>query len=95
MKTFMLMTCGVATPSPETMAAWGEWSESVADRIVGHGGIADAGCEISRTGTRGFSPGADSITGYCILRAADVEEAEAIAGRAPFAATIRVYEIAS
>ncbi len=93
MKRFMLLTYGAETPTPEAMTAWGAWQESVADRIVEHGGFHD-GREISRAGTKHLSPALDSITGYCIIKAETLEEAEAIARRSPFVAGIRVYEIA-
>ena len=37
--------------------------------------------------------GMDSITGYSIINAGSLEEAEAIARENPFVASIRVYEI--
>ena len=93
MKRFMLLTYGFQTPSPEMLSAWGGWQESVADRIVEHGGFG-VGRELSRAATRDLPLAADSVTGYCIIEAATLEEAEAIAGRTPFVAAIRVYEIA-
>ena len=92
MKRFMLLTYGVALPTPEMMTAWGTWQESVVDRVVEHGGF-HPGREVSRPGTKDLPPGADSITGFCILEAESLEEAEAIAGRTPFVAGIRVYEV--
>lgn len=93
MKRFMLLTYGFAKPTPEMMTAWGTWQESVEDRVVEHGGFYNGGREVSRPGTRDLPLAADSITGFCILRAETLEEAEAIAGRTPFVAGIRVYEI--
>ena len=39
--------------------------------------------------------GPDSLTGYTILNADSLEEAEAIARENPFISSIRVYEIAA
>jgi hypothetical protein len=93
MRRFMLLTYGFEKPTPEMMTAWGAWQESVADRVVEHGGFPHGGREISRPGTKDLPLAADSITGYCIVKAETLEEAEAIAGRSPFIASIRVYEV--
>ncbi len=93
-KRFMPLTYGFEKPSPEIVAAWTKWQESVADRIVEHGGFHPGGRELSRAGAKDLPIGADSITGYCIIKADGLEEAEAIAGRSPLVAGIRVYEIA-
>ncbi len=39
MKKFMLLHFGFEKPTPEIMAAWGEWFESVADKSVENGGF--------------------------------------------------------
>ena len=41
MKRFMLLHVGFETPTPEIMAAWNKWFESVADQTVEHGGLRD------------------------------------------------------
>lgn len=92
MKRFMLLTCGFAKPTPEMMSAWGTWQESVADRVVEHGGF-NGGREVSRPGTKDLPLAGDSLTGFCILKAEALAEAEALAGRTPFVTSIRVYEI--
>lgn len=94
MKRFMLLPYGSETPTPETRAAWGAWGESVADRVVDHGGFLPAAREFTGRGASDLAAGADAITGYCILNAETFEEASAIARRAPFVAAVRVYEIA-
>ena len=89
MKEFMLLHYGFEPPSPDLMAAWGRWFESVEDRTVEHGGLG-VGKEISRDGTRDLPLGLESITGYSIIRAASLEEAEGIARQNPFVTGIRV-----
>ena len=93
MKRFMLLHLGFEKPTPEIMASWGRWLESVADRTVEHGGFHRGGRELSRAGTRDLPLAADSITGYSSVSAESLEEAEGIARRNPFIAGIRVYEI--
>jgi len=92
LKRFMLLHFGFEKPTQEIMAAWGKWFESVADKTVEHGGFRDAR-EISKNGARELPMGMDSITGYSIIRAESLDEAESIARGNPFIASIRIYEI--
>lgn len=93
MKKFMLLHYGFEKPTPEIMAAWGKWFESVADKMADMGGHFSAAREISHTGTQDLPLGMESITGYSIIKAETLEEAETIAQSNPFIASIRVYEI--
>jgi len=93
MKKFMLLHFGFEKPTPEIMAAWRKWFESVADKSVENGGFHGGAREISHSGTRDLSMGMESITGYSIINAESLAEAETIAQDNPFIASIRVYEI--
>jgi len=93
MKKFMLLHFGFEKPTPEIMAAWGKWFESIADNSVENGGFHGGAREISAEGTKDLPMGMDSITGYSIINAESIEEAERIAQDNPFIASIRVYEI--
>ena len=92
MKRFMLLHFGFEKPTPEIMAAWNKWFDSVADRSVEHGGFR-GGREISQSGTKDLPMGMDSITGYSIINAESLDEAEEIARGNPFIAGIRIYEV--
>ena len=93
MRRFMLLHYGFVTPTPEIMAAWGKWFESVADKAVEHGGFHAGGREITRSGTRDLPMRAESITDYSIVNAENLDDAEKIARDNPFISSIRVYEI--
>ncbi len=93
MKRYMLLHFGFEKPTQEIMAAWGKWFQSIADKTVENGGFHAAAREISRDGSSDLPMQADSITGYTIINAESIEEAEAIAKENPFIASIRVYEI--
>ncbi len=93
MKRFMVLQFGVEKPAPEGMAAWGKWFESVADKTEDQGGFHGGAREISHSGTSDLPMGMDSITGYSIINAESLDEAEKIAQANPFIASIRVYEI--
>lgn len=92
MKKFMLLHLGFEKPTPEIMAAWGKWFESIDERTVEHGGFRGAR-EISHDGTTELPMSMESITGYSIIEAESLDEAEEIARDNPFIASIRVYEI--
>ena len=93
MKRFMLLHFGFEKPTPEVLAAWGKWFESVADRTLENGGFHGGAREVSHGGTRDLPMGMESITGYSIIHAESMHEAEEIARGNPFVASIRVYEI--
>ena len=93
MKRFMLLHFGFEKPTAEIMAAWAKWFESVGDKSVDNGGFHGGAKEISHSGTKDLPMGMDSITGYSIINADSIEDAEKIAETNPFIASIRVYEI--
>ena len=92
MKHFLLLHYGFEKPTPEEMGAWNKWFESIADRQVERGGFR-GGREISRSGTRDLPFGKDSITGYTVITAESLDEAERIARECPIVASTRVYEV--
>lgn len=92
MKKFMFLHFGFEKPTPEIMAAWKAWFESVAHVQVDQGGFM-GGREISRDGTRDLEWDAKSITGYNIIEAEDLDAAEDLARSNPFIASIRIYEL--
>ena len=93
MKKYVLLHYGFEKPTPEIMAAWGKWFESIADKIAEKGGHFIDAREISKSGTKDLPMGMESITGYTIINAENLDNAEKIAQGCPFIASIRVYEI--
>ena len=91
MKKFVILSYGFETPTPEIMQAWGKWFESIKNHIVEMARLKD-GREISRAGTTDLPLGPDSITGFIIVKAASLDEAEHMAARNPYISSIRVYE---
>lgn len=94
LKNYLLLHYGFEKPTPEIMGAWGKWFESIADKMVG-GGHLPGGREISHAGTKDLPLAKDSITGYSIVRAESLDDAEKIAQACPIIASTRVYEIMS
>ena len=92
MKRFMFMHFGFEQPSDELMTDWQAWFESIAERQVDYGGFA-GGREISRDGIRALPWDSEAITGYNIIEAESLDEAEKLAEGNPFISSIRVYEL--
>jgi hypothetical protein len=92
MNTYLLLHIGFEPPTQEIMDAWGEWFTSIADVTVDSGGLRSAR-EISDSGTRDLPMDRESITGYNIIKAESLDEAEKIASTNPYISSIRVYEI--
>ncbi len=92
MKKFVFLTYGYETPTQEVQKAWGKWFASIADKLVDGGSPLGNGREISSAGTKELPLGKESLTGYCIISADSLEEAERIAKECPIITSIRIYE---
>ena len=95
MKKFVLLHYGFEPPTKEIMDAWNNWFSSIEDRLVEPGTGFGAAREISSSGTRELPFDNEAITGYNVITAEDIDEAEQIAKTCPFITGIRVYEIRS
>ena len=95
MKKFILLTYGYETPTQEIMNAWNNWFASFEDKMVDRGGPCGAGREITNTGTKELPLNKEALTGYCIIQAENIDEAEKIAKDCPIITSIRVYEAMS
>ena len=94
MKKYMFLYYGFVTPTQEIGKAWGEWFASIGDKMVDSGNPFMVGLEITPDGTTTQLPlDKQAITGYSIINAKDIEEAEAIAKTNPSITSIRVYEM--
>lgn len=92
MKKFVFLTYGFETPTPEIMASWNKWFETIKDSTVEMAGLR-GGREISQAGTRDLPMGPDSLTGFMIVNAESLTEAEKMAEGNPYITSIRVYEM--
>lgn len=92
MKNFIILHYGFEKPTEDDMAAWNNWFESIEDRQVDRGGLR-GGRELSHAGTKDLPFGKDSITGYTLIEAENLDEAEEVARNCPIVASTRVYEI--
>ena len=94
MKKFVFLTYGFEKPTPEIMAAWSKWFESIKDNIIEMGHLP-RGREISKAGTKDLPLGLESITGFLIVSADSLDDAEKMAQSNPYISSIRVYEMMS
>lgn len=92
MKKFVFLMVGFKAPTPEIMAAWNQWFESIKGNVVEMIGFG-RGREISHSGAKDLPLGLESITGLTIVSAASLEEAEKLARTNPYITSIRVYEV--
>jgi hypothetical protein len=92
MKRYMLMHIGFEQPTPEVMAAWRKWFEQVSPRTIENVGLR-SGREIRKDGVTNLAMGPDAITGYTIVSAASLDEAQDLASTNPFVGSIRIYEM--
>jgi hypothetical protein len=92
-KKFVLLHYGFEKPTPEIMTAWGKWFEAMKAHIADMGGHFSRGREISKTGTKDLPLASDSITGFTIVNAESLDDAEKMAQSNPFISSIRVYEV--
>ena len=92
MKNYLILHYGFKKPTPEEMAAWNKWFESIADRQVEKGHLP-GGREISHSGTKDLPFARDSITGYTVIKAENLDDAAKVTQECPIVDSTRVYEI--
>ena len=95
MKKFVFLYVGYEEPTDQVKEAWMNWFGSISESIVDSGNPLGAGREVTPNGTTDLPLGKDSITGYTIIRADSLDEAERIAQECPIVASTRVYEMRS
>lgn len=95
MTKFVLLMYGFETPTPEVKKAWMEWFSGVGDHMVDSGNPFSMGREVTRAGTRDLPLEPTSLTGYCIVNAESLDDAEMLLAGCPIIHSVRIYEAAS
>ena len=95
MKKFVFLHVGYETPTKEIIDAWMKWFGSIKDHIVDSGNPFGPGREITKIGTKQLPHDKEAITGYTIINAESMDEAEKIAKSCPMITSMRVYEAMS
>lgn len=92
MKKYLVLYHDVWEPIPEVQNAWQAWFARVGDRFVDSGTpFADA-FEITRSGTRALTRSDAPASGYSIISAVSLEDAEALFADCPYGSSVRLYE---
>lgn len=92
MNTYLILHDGFKKPTQDEMNAWEKWFELIKDKEVDHGGLR-GGIKITEFGTDELPFGEDSLTGYTIIQAENINEAKEIASQCPVVNSTRVYQI--
>ena len=95
MKKYLFLSIGFEKPTQEIMEAWGKWFASIKDKMADNGGHFSLGREITHNGTNDLSLDLNAITGYTIINAESMDEAEKIAKECPIITSVKVFEIMS
>ena len=92
MKKYLVLYHDVWEPIPEVQDAWQAWFARVGDRFVDSGTPFGDAFRITRDGTRALTPADAPATGYSIISALSLEDAEALFGDCPYGSSVRLYE---
>ncbi len=91
----MFLTYGFSKPSEKEMAAWGAFFQSLGDRIVDQGGFWAGGEKFTKKSSSKLPFGKNSVTGFLIFTAADLDEARTLAKTCPVVSNNQLFEIMS
>jgi hypothetical protein len=96
MKKFVVLTYGFTLPTDETNQAWGAWFASAGPSLADPGSPFSHGVELTAAGRTELTLDSPSpLTGYCILNAGSLDEAEQIVSTMPIIDSVRIYEARS
>ena len=93
MKKFLVLTYGYTTPTPEVQQAWGDWFAAAGPHLADQGSPFSRGVQLTSDARTELSLDTPRpLTGYCILNAADLTDAESIVASMPIIDGVRIYE---
>ena len=92
MKKYVFLYQGYEEPGPDTMDTWMNWFKSIEGSIVDSGNPFGPGREVTADGARDLAVDRDAITGYTIVNADNIDDAEKLLKDCPSVGGVRVYE---
>ena len=92
MKKFVFIYQGSEEPGSDTRDAWMSWFESISSSIVDSGNPFGPGREVTKTETRDLPLGPDAVSGYTIVSADNMDDAEKLLKDCPISNGVRIYE---
>jgi len=78
MKKYVFLSYGYVTPTQEIQDAWRNWFASIGEKLVDSGSPFGSGREVTHTGTKELPLDKKALTGYTIINAENLDEAEQI-----------------
>jgi hypothetical protein len=96
MKKFMFLYQGWGDPTDKQVRdAWADWFAEIGDSIVDSGNPFGAGREVTKDGARDLPLEPGSTTGYTIIEAESMDDAEKLLANCPIMTSVHVYEAMS
>jgi hypothetical protein len=96
MKKFMFLYQGWGDPTDKQVRdAWTDWFAEIGDSIVDSGNPFGAGREVTKDGARDLPLEPGSTTGYTIIEAESMDNAEKLLANCPIMTSVHVYEAMS
>ena len=93
MSKFMFLYKGLwPDPTPEMTDAWTSWFTEIGESIVDSGNPLGSGREVSESQSSDLPLGPQSITGYTIVNADNIDEAEKLLANCPIITSVLIYE---
>lgn len=93
MKKFVFLYQGWGDPTDKAVRdAWLDWFAEIGDSIVDSGNPFGEGREVTNEGARDLPHEPGSTTGYTIVEAESMEDAEKLLANCPIMTSVRVYE---
>lgn len=89
---YMVLSYGYQEPTPEVQEAWGKWFAAISNKIVDGGSPFAFGKEVTPTGVKDLPLRPDSITGYTMIEAANIDEAVKLMEGCPIIDSMRIYQ---
>jgi hypothetical protein len=82
-------------PTPEIGDAWANWFAEIEESIVDSGNPLGPGREVTDSGSDDLPLGSQSIAGYTIVNADNIDEAEKLLANCPIITSVVIYEAIS
>lgn len=94
-KFVFLYKGGWPDPTPEITEAWTSWFAEIGESIVDSGNPFGASREVTEAASTDLSIGPESITGYTIVNADSIDDAERLLANCPIITSVLVMEAMS
>ncbi|MEX1038773.1 MAG: hypothetical protein WDZ96_07965 [Acidimicrobiia bacterium] len=96
MKKYMFLYQGMWDPTSQEMKdAWTNWFAEIGGSIVDGGNPFGEGREVTKDGTRDLPLEPGSTTGYTMIEAESMDDAEKLLENCPIVTSVRIYEAMS